>query len=226
MERRKIDNKATLQKSTPLPVDFLTMAKEVYLQTFGPGLKRLEALRPGAVHLDLSGEIFPDEILLTLGITQEGHIAATTVYASCDFDPKASSPKAQDLLNACVDGIASILDHFFDEKHPERLESIADRSLAALDDIPFEWTPFTIAKRKVFLRMDKANPALERATDAWLAQNDPDYHARLEREKAETEKLFVTGAKRETDVSEDLDDADELGDSDDSDDSDDDSTLH
>jgi hypothetical protein len=73
------------------------------------------------------------------------------------------------------------------------IEQLSARSLAALTDIPFEWTEAKLGKRKVYMKVDKANPTLEKLTDEWLSKNDPEHEQRLKQEDAETEKLFVTG---------------------------------
>ena len=67
-----------------------------------------------------------------------------------------------------------------------------------LDDLgeqPLEWTSMNIEKKRVFVRVDRINPALDQAADAWLRKNDPEYAEQEEEEQAETRELFKTGPK-------------------------------
>jgi hypothetical protein len=191
MEKRR--KSEPLPKSSPLPVDYTSMVAEVFAANFDAGLKLLSGSTGGRPCFTVHGELYPDEILLGISILVEGQLAATTVYASTDFDPRASSPTVEDLLSACVDAAGSLFGTLLDPGKPDRIAQLADRSLAALENVPFEWTPLEIEKRTIFLRVDKANPDLERMTDDWLARHDPDKKARSQREHDETERLFMTG---------------------------------
>ncbi|MGZ3709265.1 MAG: hypothetical protein ACXWPM_11045, partial [Bdellovibrionota bacterium] len=117
------------------------------------------------------------------------------IYASCDFDPKASSPTAQDLLGACVDATGGLWGQLLDPTNRKGLEQLADESLSALQNAPFEWASVDVDQYRVFLKVDKANPELDQRADEWLEKNDPEYHERQQREAEETAELFVTGAK-------------------------------
>ncbi len=140
----------------------------------------------------VQGGVYSDEVLLAVSLVSDGEVAATTVYGSCDFDPRASTPTAEELLGLCLDAVGSVFATLLDPANPERIEQVASRSLGALEDIPFEWTEASLGKRKVYLKVDKANPALEKMTDEWLAKNDPEHEKRQREEEAEAEKLFVT----------------------------------
>ncbi len=193
MENRK----QSALKSSDLPVDFLKMVAEVFTTNFDEGLKALEKINRGAASsFKAGGQIYADEIILTVTLLTENQIAATTAYASIDFDPKASSPTLQDQLALCVDALGGLFSVLMDPSKPEDLEKLANESLSALEDIPYDWTPVDVEKRKVFLKLDKSNPVLDQAADDWLAKNDPDYEERLKAEQLETEKLFVTGPKK------------------------------
>jgi len=184
-------------KSSDLPVDFLKMVGEVFATNFDEGLKAFEKVTGGAASsFKAGGQIFADEIVLTVSLLTENQIAATTAYASIDFDPKASSPTLQDQLAFCVDALGGLFSVLMDPGKPEELEKLANESLSALEDVPYDWTPVDVEKRKVYLKLDKSNPVLEQAADDWLAKNDPDYKKRLKEEQSETEKLFVTGPKK------------------------------
>jgi hypothetical protein len=181
-------------KPGDLPVDFLKLVKEVFSTNFESGLKALAKIKADP-SFEAQGRVFVDEIVLAVSLIHEGQLAATTVYASCDFDPKASSPTIQDLLNICVDAIGSFYGAYLNPKNRERLEQLADESLSALEAAPFQWTPLEVEKRQVFLKVDKANPKLDQMADEWLAKNDPRLEEREAEEQREMEKLFITGPK-------------------------------
>jgi hypothetical protein len=195
MESRKGPRNLAGTRASALPVDYLQMVRELFTTHFDEGLKALAQFKENP-EIDARGTIFPDEVILSVSIGHVGHVAATTVHASCDFDPKASVPTAQDLLSACVDALGGIFEILLDPKHPARLEQLAAESLTAFENIPFEWAAYNVDRYKVFLKVDKANPKLDELADDFLRKNDPDLVEREKHEEEETEKLFVTGKKR------------------------------
>jgi hypothetical protein len=159
MERRKGDK----FRSSPLPVDYLKMITEVFTSNFDAGLQILKKHARGELSIEASGAIYATEVVVSVSLLEKGQLAATTVYGSADFDPKASSPTVQDLLAACVDGIGAIYGQLLDPEHPDRIEQLASESLSALENIPFQWTEVPVERHKIFLLVDKANPHLETA---------------------------------------------------------------
>lgn len=180
-------------KGTDLPQDYLKMVTEVFTTNFDAGLKALAKVAEGKPYFKVSGQVFVNEVVLCISLMQKGQMAATSVYASVDFDPKASSPTVQDLLSSCVDAAGSVFSYFFAPEHPERIAQVAQSSLAAFEDIPFEWTSVEVDRHKIFLKVDKANPELDQMADDWLRQNDPDIKRIDDETEKETEKLFITG---------------------------------
>jgi len=191
IERRKQDR----LKSSPLPSDYLKMVREVFTANFEPGLKALSKLTGLKSTFSATGEIFSAEVVLAVSLMQSKQLAATTVYASADYDPQASSPTVEDLLGACVDAIATVFGEILDPSNTKRLAQVADEALSALEGIPFEWTSMGVNKRTIYVKMDKANPNLERMAEDWLSKHDPDLRRHEAEEQEETEKLFVTGPK-------------------------------
>lgn len=190
-----LDKDAPLPKpAAPLPDDYLKMVCDLLQTNFDEGLKILGKIRANPQFI-VQGEIMADEIVLAASIAHPDHIVATTVYASTDFDPKASAPTAEDLLGGCVDAIGQVLLAMLDPEFPDRIEQIADESLSALEHAPFEWTLVPVERFKVYAKVDKSNLSLERIADEWLRRNDPDLSDLERQTQAETEKLFVTGDK-------------------------------
>lgn len=185
-------------KSTALPSDYLKIVSGIFDTNFDAGLKALDQLKKAKSHFFAHGRVYVDEVVLSISLMHKDHLAATTVHASSDFDPKASAPTIEDLLAACVDAVGAIYGQLLDPAKPERLEQIADESLSALEDVPFQWTPVKVEKHTIHLKVDKSNPMLDEMADDWLAKHDPEFKKRSHEEHAETEKLFVTGPKKPT----------------------------
>lgn len=188
--------KQTVSKSSPLPADYLSMVEEIFTANFDAGVKALDEMTNAPHRFLARGEVFADEVVIAVSLLCEGQLAATTVQASADFDPKASSPTVEDLLGACVDAAGALFGTLLSAENPERLAQVADQSLAALEDVPFQWAQVTVENRKVYLKIDKSNPLLDEMTDEWLSKHDPKFKERLKEEQEETEKLFVTGPKK------------------------------
>jgi hypothetical protein len=163
MERRK----NSVNKSSSLPVDYLKMVNEVLTGHFEAGLKTYHQYKPDP-YFDTHGQIFSDEIVVSVSLAHPGHLAATTVYASCDFDSKASAPTVEDLLNVCVDAIGTVFSQLLDIENPDQLKNIARDSLSSLENMPFQWTEMEINQRSVFLKIDKSNPKLDEMAENWL----------------------------------------------------------
>jgi hypothetical protein len=171
------------------------MVNEVFETNFDEGLKALAKIVREKSYFSTSGRIYADEVILCVSLMHEDRMAATSIYASVDYDAAASAPTMQDLLAACVDAVGAIFGQILDPAQPETLEAVAHESLSALENIPFEWTEIPIERYKVFVKIDKANPMLEQMADDWLAKNDPDQVSSQAEEEKATESLFVTGPK-------------------------------
>lgn len=197
IESRKNSAKPTsrLSRSAELPLDYTKNVREVYTTNFEEGLKLLKKAQKVNNSFDVRGAIFSDEIVLSVSLVSDKQISATTIHCSMDFDPKASSPNAQDLLNVCVDAIGSIFGMLLDPEKPESIEKLATGSLDSFQDLPLEWTKIDFDSRRVWILADKSNPNLDEMADKWLAENDPDLHAEEDEYEVETKDLFVTGAK-------------------------------
>lgn len=181
--------------ASDLPLDFTKMVREVYARNFGDGLKALAKIAGKKPEFDVRGKIYSDEIVMGITLKFPDQIAATTVYCSADFDPKASAPTAQDLISVCVDVIGGLYGQLLDPKSKETLEHLASGTLSGMEDIPFEWTEAQFEKRKVWVRIDKANPELEEQADEWLRKNDPNFEEFEDELEEEASRLFMTGPK-------------------------------
>lgn len=187
MEPRKTQNR----KPNELPVDYLKMVAEVFSTHFGSVLEEAHAKGMSLV-FEASGGLYANETLLTVALTQKDELGAMAIHVSTDFDPKASHPTAEELLQLSVDAAGDVLQTLLD--HPQNKEALLSGVLSEIEDAPFEWTAVEVSKKRVFVRLDRTNPRIEKMTDDWLEKNDPDLKANRDSEEKETEALFVTGA--------------------------------
>ena len=190
MERRK----ESISKPSPLPIDYLNMISEVFATNFDQGLKIFSETRPNP-RFEARGEITSNEVVVAVSLVNDHHLATTTVYASCDFDPKASAPSAQDLLEACIDAIGTIFGSLLVPEHPETITLLAEESLSAMENVPFHWTLIESNQYKIYVKLDKANLLLDELADDWLEKHDPQIKEKDLKTQKEVEDLFFTGPK-------------------------------
>ncbi len=201
MESRKntVKTSSRLSRAAELPVDFTKIVRDVYTTNFADGTKLLKKFQKAKNSFDIRGAIFADEIVLAVSLITEGQMAATTIHGSVDFDPKASTPTAQDLLAVCVDAVGSLFGTLLDPTKPEQIELLASGSSEVYDELPLEWTKVEFEGRRVYLLVDRSNPTLDEMTDRWLAENDPDAELEEEEYDEETGDNFMTGKNRKGD---------------------------
>ncbi len=191
-ERRKKNLVTTPEGTTgPLPVDFVRLVEETLTQGLEDGLIAIREIHPES-GFHAGGAIYENEILLAITLTQgPTQISATTVFGSADYDPNAEKPALMEILSACLDATGSVFQHYLDPAFPERIAQIADQSLGALEEAPFQWSPLKSEnhpKIEVHVKIDKSNPVLDALTEDWLKKNDPNYREESGKNPDQTEK--------------------------------------
>jgi hypothetical protein len=68
--------------------------------------------------------------------------------------------------------------------------------MGEVEGLPLEWTQVDVSKRKIFVRVDKSNPVLDDAADAWLAKHDPEHARGVKESDQAAEELFVLPPKQ------------------------------
>jgi len=185
-ERRK----STGGRSSELPSDYLRMTEEVFTSNFSDALEKCGKSPPS--QFSAGGDIYSDEVIVRMSLLQDKKLAGISVYASSDFDPKASAPTIETLLSLCVDALGQVFQGVFDWAEKEgQFSQLLEANLVDLDDLPLVWTPIEVEKRKTFVRVDKANPVLDQAADDWLAKNDPELKKQSQKEEQDAAGLFV-----------------------------------
>ena len=181
---------AALSRPVALPIDYLKMVSEIFSTHFAPALKALQKLKKKN-HFTAHGWIYPDEIVLSVSLVEEGILSATTAHASSDFDPTASQPTAEDLMAACVDALASLFSEILPGTDPEQLAAVAEQPLSAFEKVPFTWSAVTANRREIFLKVDKSNPDLEKMANEWLKKHDPQLQEDEDLQEEDDEALLA-----------------------------------
>ena len=127
METRKIHE----TPFSPIPSDYAKLVNDVFTTNFDAGLKALEKATRGKFHFSATGRIYASEVILCVSLLEENQLAATSVYASCDFDSKASSPTIEDLLSAGVDAAGAVFGELLEPANPRK----SKRSHAHADSV-------------------------------------------------------------------------------------------
>lgn len=166
MDRRK----DTPAKGAKLPRDYLKLVEDVFNKNFAKMLQVEKGTREKFV---VHGEIYPDELILAVSLTNPKTLRMTTCYASVDYPApqhknetvgKNGNPAeaVQFGVNQCVDATASFFNTFFEDGRPVDY------------DIEYRqnWTPIDIDKNsRVYMRINRDNPDLEEAADEILASD-------------------------------------------------------
>lgn len=179
MERRK----DTPGISTKLPPDYLTMISGVFNDNF----KKSLMIEKGKKEKFFAyGEIYPDELLLCVSLNNPVNLRSITCYASVDFPPAStkteteqqptSSAQAVEVaVGQCVDAIASFFATFFDEDRPVDYE----------DQFKQNWAIIELDKAtKVYVMINRSNPALEEQADAILEKEEAVKEAKIAKKKS------------------------------------------
>ena len=105
----------------------------------------------------INGAIYPEEILLRIGVNEPGRLQQDNFEASLEYDSK--NEKALDLIHVMADFLGETWIQFLeDEPEPESL--------------PRPWQENNFQGKKIFLRYTTVNTELERQADELLNESD------------------------------------------------------
>ncbi|MBS1957835.1 MAG: hypothetical protein JST80_00040 [Bdellovibrionales bacterium] len=190
-DKRLKPTQASNSKSSPLPHDYLKLVEQTLTQALEKGLTEIKKIHPIS-EFSADGALFGDEVIIAITLSHgPNSVAATTVYASADYNPNAELPGLEATLSSCVESAGSVFDFYLDVENPEKVAQIANQSLGALEEAPFEWTKSTLPEGvQAWVKIDKTNPKLEEAADDWLAKNDPNYKERDKKDDDDSEDFL------------------------------------
>lgn len=157
MEPRKKDSK----KWTSLPPDFSAQIKTVFEENFREYLKNKS--------LKVDGRIYPSEIILRVGINENGRLKYENFEISLDHsaDKQDTLPK----IHLAVDAVASLLMDYFERAKSETesdsdvasendSDRDADSDFSSMD-LPYTWKQMDFEKEKIWFQFTTENPDLE-----------------------------------------------------------------
>lgn len=136
----------TSKKWTPLPKDFLNQIRSVFKQNF------LKEIGKGTVETD--GRIYPDEILVQIGIRPETGLKQSNFEISIAY--KKDKDNVLKLLHMAVDAAASLFEQLFQAENDH--------------DFPRIWQEFEIEGRAVFAQYTTTNNQLEQEANKLLGE--------------------------------------------------------
>lgn len=181
------------KKWTAFPQEYVAQIETVFQENFSDLL--------GTNKLVIEGRIYPAEVMLRVGIKQEGRLRQSNFEVSMDYDPKKKD--AVDRIHNCIDAAASMMMDYFENE---------DES-----EFPRSWQEFPFQGHKLFLQYTTENPDLEAQADALLGEDEK----ALVLEEEESEDALARAEVDET-LSDDPDDEDFPTEDDDEDEEDED----
>lgn len=145
MQARRITSK----KWTQFPAEFNQQIQSVFMENFGPQLKDSKLI--------IEGRIYPEEILLRVGMLEKGRLAQQNFEVSVDYK-NSESETVLERIHALVDVAGSMMLEYF-EKDGEV-------------EFPYTWKEFPFKGQPVFLQYSTENTDLEAQANAILGLNE------------------------------------------------------
>lgn len=139
----------TSKKWTALPKEYVSQIQEVFKEGFAAQLKNAK--------LVIEGRIYPEEILLRVGVLENGRLAQANFEVSVNYG--AAKQDAVDRIHDAIDAAASMMAEYF-EKDGEV-------------DFPYVWKEYEFSGQKLHLQFNTENSDLEAQANALLG-NDAD----------------------------------------------------
>jgi hypothetical protein len=138
----------TSKKWTAFPKEYQEQIEKVFVDNFSTQL--------GQDKLVVEGRIYPEEIMLRVGVNQKGRLTQANFEVSSVYDPKKKD--ALERIHICVDAAASMMMEFFETDGEA--------------EFPRTWQEFPFQDQKVFLQYTTENTDLEAQANALLGADD------------------------------------------------------
>ncbi len=136
-------------KWTNLPPDVASQIKTVFEQNFQKEL--------GNSQFIVEGRLYPQEILLRVGLAEPGRLQQNNFEISMDYQADDENA-ALSTIHICVDVAASLLTEHFESE--------------GTLEIPQIWTEFPFEDHKVWLQYSTENTILEKQANEFLGEWD------------------------------------------------------
>lgn len=149
------------KKWTSFPKEYLSQIEQAFRENFAKQLDKSKLI--------VEGRIYPEEVLLRVGVLEQGRLKQANIEASMDYSREKAN--AAEKIHHCIDAAASMLAEYF----------AADGD----PDFPRNWTEYDFEKQKVYLQFTTVNSDLEAQADALLGESAEESLLHLEEEDAE-----------------------------------------
>lgn len=154
--------KTTSKKWTAFPKEFTAQIETVFKENFAERLKDSKLI--------VEGRIYPEEIVLRVGVLENGRLKQNNFEVSIDY--KSEDPEALDRIHNLVDVAASMMMDFYDSNGDI--------------DFPYSWKEFPFKGHPVWLQFSTENSELEAQANSLLGISEDTLL--VEENDSETEK--------------------------------------
>lgn len=138
----------TSKKWTAFPQEYQAQIETVFKENFSVQL--------GQNKLVIEGRIYPEEVMLRVGINEKGRLTQANFEVSMNYDPKKKD--AVDRIHNCIDAAASMmLEHFETDGEAE---------------FPRIWQEYPFQDQKIYLQYTTENTDLEAQANALLGEDE------------------------------------------------------
>lgn len=138
----------TSKKWTDFPKEYISQITEVFKEGFKAELE--------SVDFFVEGRIYPEEILLRVGILEPGRIAQANFEVSAVYDVKKQD--AIEWIYTCIDAAGTMMGEYFD--------------LDGEVEFPRTWKEIDFEGKKIFTQFTTVNTRLEAEADALLGAHE------------------------------------------------------
>lgn len=166
----------TSKKWTSFPKEYLTQVEDVFHDGFKAQLKNAK--------LVVEGRIYPEEILLRVGVLEKGRLAQANFEVSMNYNHKQKD--AVDRIHDCIDAAASMMADYFENEGEV--------------EFPRHWKEYEFNNGKLYLQFTTENSDLESQADAILGL---DKGALVEEEQETEDALSRSDETLESETDED-----------------------
>lgn len=149
----------TSKKWTDFPPEYVQQIEEVFTQNFKNKL--------GDSDLIVQGRIYPEEILLRVGVRGKAQISQGNFEISVGYEAKKKD--VIERIYNCVDAAASMMDEYFENQAKEEE-----------NNFPRTWTEYEFEGGiKIYLQFTTVNTSLEAKADELLGESFEDMVAEM-----------------------------------------------
>ncbi len=136
--------RASSKKWTTFPPEFIDQVTGVFKETFAKSLNDST--------LVVDGRIYPEELVLRVGVREKGRLKQSNFEVSTDYE--ADVPESLDRIHCLVDVAASMMLEFFESEGEA--------------EFPFVWKEYPYKGKPIYLQINAENTDLEAQANVFL----------------------------------------------------------